>query len=282
MFSDQGQVASMDLIATPPPGTSLSSFHVEIDAVDAGGAIVASQTFPGASEFTATLDMGALPAGTYQVTGELEDAGGNVIIAQSPYAIVKLDASVRAGMKAWIDPANLAHFIDGKPHFVLGIYDTTQYSLRESYYVPELAAIAQAPINMIINYYITNAPTQAIAAYTAAMQQFGMTFLPDVAGFYTNTSAFPTAVAKEFGTSDQDQLITDYASALSSNPGVVGYYVQDEPPVSRQPETFHQYSLIKAAAPSAFNFAVSNRPLDLPARKDRGDALWVDHHPRNL
>ncbi len=62
-------------------------------------------------------------------------------------------------MKAWIDPANRAHFIDGNPHFVIGIYDTTQYSLREAYYVPELAAIALAPINMIINYYITNAPT---------------------------------------------------------------------------------------------------------------------------
>ena len=29
-------------------------------------------------------------------------------------------------MKAWIDPANRAHFLDGNPHFVLGIYDTTQ------------------------------------------------------------------------------------------------------------------------------------------------------------
>jgi len=44
-------------------------------------------------------------------------------MTQSPYAIVKLDASVRAGMKAWIDPANRAHFIDGNSHFVLGIYD---------------------------------------------------------------------------------------------------------------------------------------------------------------
>ena len=37
---------------------------------------------------------------------------------------------------------------------------------------------------MIINYYITNAPTEAIAAYTSAMQQFGITFLPDVAALH--------------------------------------------------------------------------------------------------
>ena len=77
--------------------------------------------------------MSALAAGTYQVAGKLEDSSGNVLMTQTPYTIVKLDASARAGMKAWIDPVNLAHFIDGKPHFVLGIYDTTQYSTREAF-----------------------------------------------------------------------------------------------------------------------------------------------------
>ena len=105
MFSDQSQVASIDLTVTPPAGTSLSSLQVVISATDAGGNIVASQTFtPESTEFTGTLDMKSLPLGTYQVAGILEDSSGNVLIAQSPYAIVKLDASVRAGMKAWIDP----------------------------------------------------------------------------------------------------------------------------------------------------------------------------------
>ena len=44
---------------------------------------------------------------------------------------------------------------------------------------------------MIINYYITNAPTQAIIAYTTAMKQFGITFLPDVTAFYTGPAALP-------------------------------------------------------------------------------------------
>ncbi|MGB3552765.1 MAG: choice-of-anchor D domain-containing protein, partial [Candidatus Binatus sp.] len=199
------------------------------------------------------------------------------LIAQSPYAIVKLDASLRAGMKAWIDPANLAHFIDGNAHFVLGIYDTTGYSDSPSYYVTELATIAQAPINMIINYYITNAPTPAIIAYTTAMKQFGIAFLPDVSDFYSPN--LPTNLAKEFGTENQDTLISDYAAALSSDTSVVGYYVQDEPLISLQPETFHQYSLIKASDPSGFNLAVLNHPLDLPLWKDSVDVLGVDPYP---
>ena len=282
MFSDQSQVASLDLIVTPPAGTSLASLQVEIDALDAGGNIVASQIFaPTAAEFTGTLDLSALSLGTYQVVGKLEDTSGNLLMTQSAYAIVKLDASARAGMNAWIDAANLAHFGDGNPHFVLGIYDTTQYSDLVSYYVPELAAIALAPINMIINYYITNAPTQAIAAYTTAMKQFGMTLLPDVSGFYTGSSVFPVGVAKEFGTDDGDTLITDYVSALAGNPGVVGYYVQDEPAVTLQPQTFNQYSLIKAADPAGFNLAVLDRPLDLGFWKDTVDVLGVDPYPIN-
>ncbi len=280
MFSDQSQVASMDLVVTPPSGTLLSSLQVVTNATDVGGNIVASQTFtPEATEFTATLDMTSLPLGTYQIAGILEDSSGNVLMTQSPYAIVKLDASVRSGMKAWIDPANLAHFIDGNPHFVLGIYDTTEYSDRTAYWVPELAAIAQAPINMIINYYITNASTQAINAYTTAMKPFGITFLPDVAFLYTGNPNFPIGIANQFGTDNPDQLISDYTSTLSSDPGVVGYYVQDEPPVSLQPETFHQYSLIKANDPSGFNLAVLDSPLDLPFWKDTVDVLGVDPYP---
>jgi hypothetical protein len=280
MFSDQSQVASMDLIVTPPAGTSLSGLQVVIAATDSSGNIVASQNYtPAATEFTGTLDMTSLPLGTYQVAGILEDSSGNVLLAQSPYAIVKLDASVRSGMKAWIDSANLAHFIDGNSHFVLGIYDTTGYSYGPADYMPELTAIAQAPINMIINYFLCNAPTKAITAYTTAMKSFGITFLPTVNNFYSNNADFPTAIAKEFGTDDQDQLISDYASTLSSDPGVVGYYVGDEPPIRVQPETFHQYSLIKANDPSGFNLAVIGLPPDLPFWKDSVDVLGVDPYP---
>ena len=75
MFSDQSQVASVDLTVTPPAGTSLASLQVEIDAIDAGGNTVASQTFaPTSTEFTATLDMSALPLGTYQLAGNSRTA----------------------------------------------------------------------------------------------------------------------------------------------------------------------------------------------------------------
>ena len=85
MFSDQSQVASVALTVTPPAGTALSSLQVVINATDASGNIVASQTItPESAQFTGTLDMTSLPLGVYQVAGIIEDGSGNVLMAQSP------------------------------------------------------------------------------------------------------------------------------------------------------------------------------------------------------
>jgi hypothetical protein len=279
MFSDQGQAMSMDLVVTPPQGTTLSGLQVELDASDVNGNLIASEIFPAAAEFTGTLDLTGQPDGTYSVVGKLEDTSGNLLMAQTPYTVVKVDASQRAGMKAYIDSSNQAHFLDGNQHFVLGIYDTTDYSNLPSYYTAELAAIAQAPINMMINYYVANSPTSAMKAYVTAMKPFGITFLPDLEGFYAGSSIFPTANAKEFGTNDPDKLTTDYVSTFASNPGVVGYYVQDEPPIGAQPQTFHQYGLIKAADPSGFSLAVTDQPTRVGMWRDTVDVLGVDPYP---
>ena len=282
MFSDQSQVASIAITVNPPPGISPASYQVEIDATDVVGNIVASQTVtPEATEFIATLDMGALPPGTYQVAGKIEDASGNVVMTQSAYTIVKLDASIRSGMKAWIDPANLAHFIDGNAHFVLGTYDTTGYSSLPSAYDAELAAIAKAPINMVINYYIGAAAIPQVDAYTTAMKKYGITYMPTVNQYYTNMPGYPYGLAARLGATNQDQLISYYAAALAPDLGIVGYYVQDEPPIDRQAETFHQYSLIKANDPSGFDLAVLSRPAQYSYWRDTIDVAGVDSYPIN-
>ncbi len=269
-------------LVTLNPGPDLRRedlvFQLEAVRTDSGAKTDHTYKSP-ADDFTATLDFGPLPAGVYQVRATLLGNAGKVLFEQPPYRVVKVNSKPAVLLKAWIDQANLAHFIDGNPHFVLGIYDTTGWSYAPASFVKQLAAIRKAPINMIINYFLSNAPTPAVTAYTTAMKQFGITFLPDVSGFYTGSSAFPTGIASEFGTDDPDQLITDYVSTFTSDPGVVGYYVQDEPAITAQPETFHQYSVIKAADPSGFNLAVLDRPLDLPFWKDSVDVLGVDPYP---
>ena len=280
IFAGQPQEVRAAVTLNRGPELRREDLVFRFEAVRTDSEIKADHTYKSpADDFTATLDFRQLPAGVYQVRGRLLSTSGKVLFEQPPYRVVKVDSEPGKFLKAWIDQDNLAHFIDGNPHFVLGIYDTTGWSYGAVTYEKELGAIAQAPINMVINYFLTNAPTPAVTAYTAAMRQFGIAYLPAVSGFYTGNSAFPNHIADEFGTDDPDLLISDYVSTFRFNPAVVGYYVQDEPGVSVQPETFHQYSLIKANDPSGFNLAVLDRPLDLPFWKDSVDVLGVDPYP---
>ena len=250
-------------------------FQLEATRVDSG--LKADHTYKSpAYDFTATLDFGPLAAGVYQVRGRLLDRNGKLLFEQSPYRVVKVGANPGTLLKAWIDDRNLAHFGDGEPHFVIGIYDTSGYSNSAKSYAREINEISQAPINMMINYLITNAPISAINAYTDELQQHGIFFLPTVNNFYEDSGWYPKGQANNLGTSTQDELIARYTNALAENRAVVGYYVQDEPKVDQVARTFHQYQLIKANDPAGFNLLVLDRPRDVRFWKDTVDVVGVD------
>ncbi len=250
-------------------------FQLEATRVDSG--LKADHTYKSpAYDFTATLDFGPLAAGVYQVRGRLLDRNGKLLFEQSPYRVVKVGANPGTLLKAWIDDRNLAHFGDGEPHFVIGIYETSGYTNSAKSYAREINEISQAPINMLINYLITNAPISAINAYTDELQQHGIFFLPTVNNFYEDSGWYPKGQANNLGTSTQDELIARYTNALAENRAVVGYYVQDEPKVDQVARTFHQYQLIKANDPAGFNLLVLDRPRDVRFWKDTVDVVGVD------
>jgi hypothetical protein len=252
-------------------------FQLEAVRVDSGATTDHSYKSP-ADDFTATLDFGPLPAGRYDVRGKLLGKNGNVLFEQPPYRVVKVDSTPGAHLKAWIDDRNRAHFGDGKPHFVIGIYDTSGYSNAPQAYAGSINEISQAPINMMINYLITNAPISAINAYTDELQQHGIFLLPTVNDFYED-NRMPKGLAAKLGASTQDDLIARYANALADNPAIAGYYVQDEPEVDKVARTFHQYQIIKANDPAGFNLVVLDRPRDAHSWKDAVDVVGVDPYP---
>ncbi|MGB8414389.1 MAG: hypothetical protein WCE23_16345 [Candidatus Binatus sp.] len=253
-------------------------FQLEAVRSDSGAKTDRTYKSP-ADDFTATLDFGPLPAGAYQVRATLLGRNGKVLFEQPPYRVVKVNSEPGALLKAWIDDRNLAHFGDGEPHFVIGIYDTSGYSNSPKYYARAINEISQAPINMLINYMITNAPISAINAYTDALQEHGIFFLPSVNDFYEDARWYPRGLAAKLGASTQDDFIARYASALEENRAIVGYYVQDEPTVAEVARTFHQYQIIKANDPAGFNLVVLDRPRDVQFWKDAVDVVGVDPYP---
>jgi hypothetical protein len=272
LFDDQDQLVTLDVELANPDSHST----VNLVAKDSSGKVVASASHNASSpEFTMQLDLSGLPVDGYTVEGTL--TGPNQAFKQSSYSVVKLPASSRQKFKAFIDSGNRFWLDDGQPHFVLGIYDTTGYSESVEAWTPELKQIARAPINMIINYWITNASASAIHAYTESMRPFGIRFLATVNNFYPYNPDYPNS--QSCASQGPDALIRCYSSSLAGNSRVSGYYVQDEPLPSAIAPTFHQYQLIKANDPAGVTLAVLNRPQDLPLWRDSVDVLSVDPYP---
>jgi hypothetical protein len=279
MFSDQSQVARIAVEIAPPPDTPMSKLKVVIEVRDSGGKLLSSHPFspPAGGSFVATIDMASLPLGSYHLQGTLESPGGKQLFAQSPYTVVKVSKDVRATMKAWIDPDNIIH-IGGKPRFVIGIYDTTGYSLLSKTYEPRLTKIAKAPINLIINYFLANGRSEGIYAYTHALAGFGISYLATVNAFFEDSRAYPRWARGSVG---PDALISRYCDALAGDRGTIGYYTCDECTTDKQPRTFHQYNLIKQHDPGSVTFAVIN-PTQIQYWRDSVDVLGVDPYPIGL
>jgi hypothetical protein len=275
MFSDQSQVARVAIDVSPPANTTLAELHVVLEVSDPAGKVVSTRRLspPSDGSTVAAMDMSSLPLGQYRLQGYLEGPGDKRIFTPSSYTIVKAGSQTRASMKAWIDSDNIIH-MGGRPRFVIGLYDTTGYAIRSKAYTPRLTAIAKAPINLMINYFIANGRADGIYAYTEAMEPFGISYLATVSAFFPEMRAYPGWARKE--NIGPDQLIGQYAKELTGNSRVVGYYTCDECASERQPRTFHQYGLIKQYDPASITFAVENYAKEFQFWRDTVDVLGID------
>jgi len=275
MFSDQSQVAQVAIDVNPPADTTMAQLQVVLEVTDPGAKVLLTHRLspPANGSTVATIDMGSLPPGQFRLQGSLEGAGGKRIFTQSSYTIVKASIETRASMKAWIDSDNIMH-MGGRPRFVIGLYDTTGYGLRPDYFTARLKAIAKAPINLMINYFLNNGRAGVIYPYTEAMEPFGIFYLATVNALFPETPWYPAwAKAQSVG---GDQVIAQYSQALAADSRVVGYYACDECPSDKQPRTFHQYGLIKHHDPASITFAVENSPHEFKFWRDSVDVLGID------
>ena len=275
MFSDQSQVARVAIDVTPPADATMAQLHVVLEVIDPGAKVLSTHRLspPANGSTVATVDMGSLPPGRYRLQGYLEGPGNKRIFTQSSYTIVKASSEMRASMKAWIDSDNIIH-MGGRPRFVIGLYDTTGYALGPDYYAPRLTAIAKAPINLMINYFLANGRADVIYPYTEAMEPFGIFYLATVSAFFPEMRAYPSwAQAEKVG---PDQVMAQYSKGLAGDSRVVGYYTCDECASQWQPRTFHQYGLIKQYDPASITFAVENYPDEFQLWRDSVDVLGVD------
>lgn len=275
IFSDQSQVARVAVEVHPPADAPVAKLDValELTGADERALLTNLVSAPAAGgSAVATMDMSSVPPGQYRLRGYLEGPGGHRIFASLFYPIVKIGSQARASMKAWIDPDNVIH-MGGRPRFVIGLYDTTGYSLHPDYYAPRLKEIARAPINLMINYLLSDGRAEVIYPYTEAMKPLGIFYLATVNALFGSREYPPRANSEHL---DADALIAQYSKSLAGDSRVVGYYTCDECASEAVPRTFHQYGLIKQNDPASVTFAVENYPDEFRLWRDSVDVLGVD------
>lgn len=275
VFSDQSQIAQIAISVRPLSDISTTQLRVIIEVTGLEGQALLTDrvALPANGSTVATMDMSSLPLGRYRLHAYLKGPHDKRLFSPPPSTIVKVSSESRASMKAWIDSQNVIH-MGGRPRFVIGLYDTTGESLRSDYYAPRLKNIAQAPINLMINYFLSDGRANIVYPYTEAMEPLGIFYLATVNAFSSEIRAHPPTPG---GTNLRaDELIAQYCKALAGDSRVVGYYTCDECASEAQPRTFHQYSLIEQNDPASVTFAVENRPNEFQFWRDTVDVLGVD------
>jgi hypothetical protein len=175
--------------------------------------------------------------------------------------------------------------VQGRPTFVLGLYTTSGYSTTRSTYARGndgwgIERMAEAPINLLINYHLGRAPVPALNAYLDELQSRGMRYLQTV-NFYHRADGQYRQIEYPAARLGEDELNTWVAQTLGAHPGLAGFYVMDEQPAEMVPTVFRQYRALAAAAPGSVTYGVlgDGREAQAPAWRDALDVLGLDPYP---
>jgi hypothetical protein len=276
LFDDRSQTVRV-AVATGAKG------RVRVTLVDeASGQPRASREFPPAAELTAELDAAALPPGRYLLRTELLD--GTATVRGSDYRIVKMPARARERLATWYDERNVVHF-GGKPAFVLGLYTTSGYSTdRKAYATGDNGwgndRIAEAPINLLINYHLGAAPIPALTAYLDDLHARGIRYLQTV-NFYFPGHPLYRNLGYPAARLGEDELNRWVADTLGRHPGLAGFYVADERPADMVPTVYRQQRALASAAPGTVTYGVLGDGWEnqAPLWRDALDVMGLDPYP---
>lgn len=285
LFADRPQTVRVSLRATSAAEARAEGARIRLSLVEPkDGREVRHRDYPASTTATVgELDASGLPEGAFLLRAELVAAGG-VRYRYPDYRIVKLPAAARRGLTVWYDEHNVT-YLDGKPAFVIGLYDTTGYSeSRQSYAQARdgwgVDRIAQAPVNMLINYWLGAAPVPALTAYMDELASRGIHYLQTVNFYHPahpqyRTLPYPTAREGE------DALNRWVGRTLSAHRGLAGFYTADERTAEMIPTVFAQHAALAQAAPGTVTYAVLGDGWQdqAPLWRDAVDVMGLDPYP---
>ncbi len=285
LFDDEPQRIEMSVtVRTEDTSRHLSDLVIRLTLRRDGESrdVATTETVPAQPTFRMTLDPGRLAPGSYTLTLQALGAGHREVVSEYPaYRVVAAPAALRKRLGVYYDRDNVL-VLGGRRRFVLGIYDTSGYSLDQRWYDAHFAELRDVPLNMYVNYWLGAAPAPALEALMSALDARGMYYLHTVNSWYPTHANWPRAT--ECGSSSADRLGADrftacMASALARHRGFAGFYTADEATADRAAQVFHQYEIVRTAAPGGVTFIAQDRPLELGRWRDATDVVGVDPYP---
>lgn len=285
LFDDRAQVVRLAITVDERARAGARHARLRVRLLDQNGSSRASQEHPGATgRRVAEVDAASLAHGTYTLRAELVDGDGEVLARAADYRVVKAPARARQRFTVWYDERNVTH-LEGRPAFVLGLYNTSGYSESPAAYARGHAGwgnarFAEAPINMLINYWLGAAPVTALGAYMDDLHGRGIYYLQTVNFYYADDPQYakiPYPAARD----GEDALNRWVARTLSVHRGLAGFYTADERPADAVPRVFKQYRALAEAAPGTVTYAVLGNGWQeqAPLWRDAADVLGLDPYP---
>jgi hypothetical protein len=283
LFDDRPQTIRVSLTVNGP---AAAEARVRLSVLDeAGGSARVSRDYPASpGSRVAELDASELGLGTYLLRAQLIGRAGEVLAKYPDYRIVKVKAKTREKLNTWYDEHNTL-YLRGKPAFVIGLYNTTGYSNSLSEYAGGRGGwgndrIAEAPINMLINYWLGITPIPALRTYMDDLDAHGISYLHTVNFYYEDDPQYaklPYPPAKE----GEDAVNRWIAKTLESHRALAGFYTADERTADRIPTIFKQHRALRDAAPGTVDFGVvgDGWQEQAPLWRDAVDVLGLDPYP---
>ena len=284
LFDDRSQAVKVQVQARPQEvGLSPSDFKVRLSLQTAAGVLVSR--FEGAAPLSPvvwTLSATAAPKGplVLRIQG-VRTSTGALVFEHPSYRLVKMAGAERALLGHWVDSDNVA-VLNGRRRFVLGIYDTTGSSTDPGFWEPRISKLAEAPLDLYLNYWQSRVSDDVIRALASTLQRYDMAYLHAINTWFSDAwgfSTLPTCEAKSASTLGEAGYAACRASALGDEPGLAGWYTADERSASRVPRIFGQYRALRQNDPGSFAFVALNRSRELPRWRDAVDVLGVDPYP---
>jgi hypothetical protein len=282
LFDDRSQLIRVAVrVEAPAPGA-----RVRLSLVpEAGGATVAERTLP-AAPGDAVLELDATPArhGPHRLRVALLDGAGAAAARHPDHRLVKVPGSARARYTAWYDEHNTT-YLGGRPRFVLGLYTTSGYATSRAVYArgPDgwgTERMAEAPIDLVINYWLGATPVLPLTTYLDELHARGMYYLQTV-NFYhqghPQYASLPYPAARQ----GEDALNRWVASTLGKHPGLAGFYTADERPAEMVPTVFRQRRQLAEGAPGTLTYGVLGDGWEeqAPLWRDALDVIGLDPYP---